>query len=246
MGGSQRACSQPNLTASWVQQRATDGWRFVPIYVGTQASGITSPATQGAAAADDAVDDATALGFGPGATLYYDMEAYSSAYSAKVLAFEEAWTERIRARGFHSGWYSSSDSGIQDLVGNVTGHTMPDVIFDALWNGSANTADPGVPGNLWSDHQRVHQYSGGHGESWGGTTIDIDQDYLDVQMATDTSPVAHGRVWDRARPDGGPWDTNATLIDTNDAITAVAAAGLPDGTVHVQALVNGEIWDRTR
>ncbi|MEV7886328.1 hypothetical protein ACWD3I_09910 [Streptomyces sp. NPDC002817] len=55
-----------------------------------------------------------------------------------------------------------------------------------------------------------------------------------------------GRVWDRSRPDGGPWDATADLIDAGGAVNAVSASGLPNGTMHVQALVNGEIWDRTR
>ncbi|MFD7288496.1 glycoside hydrolase domain-containing protein [Streptomyces sp. NPDC059863] len=246
IGGSQRACSQPNLTASWVQQQADDGWRFIPIYVGTQASGITSPAAQGASAAGDAISNAVALGFGPGATLYYDMEAYSSSYTSRVLAFQAAWTEELHARGYHSGFYSSSSSGINDLADNYSDYTMPDVIFDALWNGVAGTSDPVVPNSLWNKHQRIHQYSGGHSETWGGTTINIDQDYLDVQLATDGASAPHGRVWDRARPEGGPWDANATLIDSNNGINAVAAAGLPNGTLHVESLVNGENWDRTR
>ncbi|MFJ1973339.1 DUF1906 domain-containing protein [Streptomyces sp. NPDC087903] len=189
-GGSKRACSQPNLTASWVKQQATDGWRFVPLYVGTQASGISSPETQGAGAAEDAVERAAALGFGPGSTLYYDMEAYSSSYTSNVLAFEEAWTEELHAQGYRSGWYSSSSSGIRDLVDDYDGHTMPDVIYDGLWNGVANTHDPVVPSTLWGDHRRIHQYSGGHQETWGGRTINIDQDYLDVRLADTALPDA--------------------------------------------------------
>ena len=244
IGGSQRACAQPNLTASWVQQQADAGWRFVPVYVGPQASAVTSPASQGISAANDAVSNAATLGFGAGSTLYYDMEAYSSSYSANVLAFESAWTEQLHARGYHSGIYSSSSSGINDLADNFGSYTMPDVIFSALWNGAADTDDPVAPSTRWADHQRIHQYSGGHSETWGGTTINIDQDYLDVQIATDTA-TPHGRVWDRARPDGGPWDPTADLIDAGGAVNAVAAAGLPNGTVHVETLVNGEIWDRT-
>lgn len=49
IGGRNRACAQKNLTASWVQQQASAGWRFMPIYVGAQASQITSPAAEGAA-----------------------------------------------------------------------------------------------------------------------------------------------------------------------------------------------------
>src|SRR5580704_17118457 len=32
IGGAERACAQPNLTAAWVAQQATAGWRFMPIY----------------------------------------------------------------------------------------------------------------------------------------------------------------------------------------------------------------------
>ncbi len=76
IGGSMRACSQPNLTPSWVKDRAEDGWKFIPLYLGIQAEDITAPAAQGAAAADDAVRNAADLGFGPGSLIYYDMEAY--------------------------------------------------------------------------------------------------------------------------------------------------------------------------
>lgn len=190
IGGSKRACSQPNLTPSWVRQQAADGWRFVPLYVGTQASGISSPAAQGAAAAQDAAADAAALGFGPGSILYYDMESYPSSYTSRVLPFEEAWTKELHALGFRSGWYSSSSSGISDLVDTYADRTMPDVIYNGLWNGVADTLDPVVPSGYWSNHQRVHQYAGDHDETWGGTTINIDQDYLDVRLATDTVPAA--------------------------------------------------------
>ncbi|WP_405950179.1 DUF1906 domain-containing protein [Streptomyces prunicolor] len=216
-GGSQRACAQPNLTASWVQQQADAGRRFVPVYVGPQAAAVTSPASQGISAANDAVSNAVTLGFGAGSTLYYDMEAYSSSYSANVPAFESAWTEQLHARGYHSGIYSSSSSGINDLADNFGSYTMPDVIFSALRNGAADADDPVVPSTRWSNHQRIHQYSGGHGETWGGTTINIDQDCLDVQIATDTA-TPHGRVWDRVRKGTpGNWSVSSE-VDGNGAI----------------------------
>ena len=37
IGGSDRACAQPALTASWVSQQQAAGWHFMPIYVGPQA-----------------------------------------------------------------------------------------------------------------------------------------------------------------------------------------------------------------
>src|SRR5579872_260535 len=57
IGGSDRACAQANLTSGWVSQQASAGWTFIPLYVGPQAEfgQITSPASQGESAADDAV-----------------------------------------------------------------------------------------------------------------------------------------------------------------------------------------------
>jgi hypothetical protein len=182
IGGAERACAQPNLTAGWVSQQATAGWRFIPIYVGPQAefSQITSPASQAVAAAEDAVTQAAALGFGPGSPIYYDMEAYPSTQKANVLAFLSAWTTQLHAEGYRSAVYSSSSSGVTDLVGNFTTDAMPDVIWDALWNGQANTTDPVIPAADWPTGRRAHQFSGGVNQTFGGDTIDVDQDYLNV------------------------------------------------------------------
>jgi hypothetical protein len=35
---------------------------------------------------------------------------------------------------------------------------------------------------MWINHQRIHQYLGGRIETWGGATIDIDSDRLDVRL----------------------------------------------------------------
>jgi hypothetical protein len=32
---------------------------------------------------------------------------------------------------------------------------------------------------MWANHQRVHQYTGGHNESYGGVTINIDSNAVD-------------------------------------------------------------------
>src|SRR5207237_994208 len=78
----------------------------------------------------------------------------------------------------------SSDSGISDLASNYVNTTgaRPDVIYDALWNGLADTNDGNVPAGDWANHQRVHQFSGNINERHGGYKINIDQDYLDVQL----------------------------------------------------------------
>jgi hypothetical protein len=60
---------------------------------------------------------------------------------------------------------------------------MPDVLFDALWNGAANTDDATVPVGDWGHHQRVHQYGGSVSETWGGVAQTVDRDYLDVRLS---------------------------------------------------------------
>ena len=182
IGGAERACDQPNLTADWVTQQAAAGWHFLPTYVGVQAEfgQITSPASQAVAAAKDAVTKAKALGFGPGNLIYYDMEAFGSGQETNVLNFLSAWTKQIHAEGYKSGVYSSSASGIVDLSRNASKYTMPDAIWDALWNGAANTNDPAIPANHWDHKQRAHQYVGGANATYGGHTVNIDEDYLNI------------------------------------------------------------------
>jgi hypothetical protein len=192
IGGSNRGCSQPNLTASWVSAQTTAGWHLIPTYVGLQAptSACSSCAklnanqatAQGAAAATDAVTQAGALSMGPGSPIYFDMEAYTrtASASAATLAFLEAWTNKLHALGYTSGVYSSSASGIADLADQVgSGYVLPDDIWFANWNGVASTSDPYLPANAWTPHQRIHQYRGGHDETYGGVTINIDNNYVD-------------------------------------------------------------------
>jgi hypothetical protein len=182
IGGADRACSQPNLTAAWVSAQSKAGWHFIPTYLGPQAESgqLSSPASQAVAAAKDAVTKAKALGFGPGNLIYYDMEAFPSGQETNVLNFLSAWTKQIHAEGYKSGVYSSSASGIVDLSRNASKYTMPDAIWDALWNGAANTADPAIPANHWDHKQRAHQYVGGANQTFGGHTVNIDEDYLNI------------------------------------------------------------------
>ena len=195
IGGANMACSQPNLTSTWVSGESAAGWHLIPIYVGLQApsnscgcAGISpaSAGSQGAAAAQDAIVDAQSIGIGPGNPLYLDMEAYTrtSTNTSAVLAFIQAWTQQLHAGGYGSGVYSSDNSGIVDLVDSYgTGYAEPDDIWIANWNNSATTSDPNVPASEWASHQRMHQYEGAHNEKYGGDTINIDSDYLDASTA---------------------------------------------------------------
>jgi Domain of unknown function (DUF1906) len=203
IGGVNRACSQPNLTADWVAAQTEAGWHLIPTYVGLQAPTsacsscaklTSSQATaQGAAAAVDAVEEAGAVAMGPGSPIYFDMESYSqtSSASAATLAFLEAWTQKLHSLGYLSGVYSSSASGIEDLAGQVgSGYELPDDLWIANWNGQQNTADPVVPASAWNPHRRIHQYRGGHNETYGGITINIDNNYVDGETVGSATLVS--------------------------------------------------------
>ncbi len=204
IGGRDRACSQRNLSARWIRHEAAAGWRFFPMYVGPQASfgQLRSPVREARQAADDAVAQARRLGLGPRTPVYYDMEAYRPRRTGEVLRFVTAWTKRLHKLGYKSGIYSSSGSGIADLAEHYRSHRfeMPDVIYDALWNGSRNTKDRILRRGEWAGHRRLHQYSGNVTQRFGGDAINIDQDYLNVRLATPGGTRQASRA--AARPDG--------------------------------------------
>jgi hypothetical protein len=202
VGGLNRGCSQPNLTASWVAEQTAAGWSLIPTYVGLQAptsscsscaklsTSTTTAATQGTEAATDAVNQARIAGIGEGSPIYFDMESYSRTASATnaTLSFLAAWTARLHALGYVSGVYSSGASGIADLAAEYGGSYLePDELWFANWNGRASAAsDPYVPAGAWAGH-RIHQYNGGHDETYGGVTINIDNNYVEGATAGSSS-----------------------------------------------------------
>ncbi|HEV7770453.1 MAG TPA: DUF1906 domain-containing protein [Solirubrobacterales bacterium] len=255
IGGLNRGCSQPNLTAAWVRERVASGWHLIPTYVGLQAptSSCSSCATlstgsatvQGTAEAEDAVEQARAIGIGPGSPIYFDMESYSRSSSASnaTLTFLAAWTTALHAAGYESGVYSSSASGIADLAAKVgTSYAAPDNLWIANWNGLKNTDDPYVPDNAWSNHQRIHQYRGGHDESYGGVTINIDNNYVEgatVGAISSASAEPRGRLDSASSPLPGQvrltgWAYDPSLPTAPAAIRAYVGgtAGKPGSKLY--------------
>ena len=200
IGGETRACSQPNLTASWVTNVAGMGWRLMPLYVGLQApcnagfgTNVISvdpnlASEQGIVDADAAIVRAGQIGLGPGTPIYFDMEAYNNAdpvCSSAVIHFLNGWDAELQLQGFPAGVYSSAGSGIVDLVNQVGNPAFhgPNSIWFAHWNLSPTVfGDPYIPDGDWNFHARIHQYSGGHGELYGGVWLDIDQDAVDAVL----------------------------------------------------------------
>jgi hypothetical protein len=198
IGGISRACAQPRLTADWVRKRVAGGWHPLPIWVGPQApcesdrfghtmsSDPETARAQGRQAAGAAANRAENLAIGKGSVLYYDIEGYNNANTTcrrAVLNFLSGWTNQLHRRDYRSGVYSSVSSGIADLSDtfNNDRFTPPNHIWAAWWNGERNVDfRPYVPDGQWSGRQRVHQYRGGHNETHGGHTLNIDSNFMSV------------------------------------------------------------------
>lgn len=200
VGGTNRACGAGNLSASWVHEVTGQGWRLVPIYVGPQApcakekKGMSVMSTaraaqEGVQAANDAVSAARGFAIEAGSPVYYDLEAFDEndrACVRTVAAFLNAWTTQLHAHGFYAGIYGSADSGMSTLarlVRSEHGFASPDAIWIAHWDRKAKTRDESVPDDMWAHHQRLKQYQGGHKETHGGASLDIDSDWLDGPVA---------------------------------------------------------------
>lgn len=144
VGGVNRTCPQPELTADWVRAVASLGWRLIPVYKGLHAPCGGKPAdakitpsaaaAQGRSSADDASTQVKADGMFKGSAIYYDMEQYATTNSAcrtTVLTFLSAWTKELHRLGYVSGVYENLNLGARDLAGvyNSTKYARP----DALW-----------------------------------------------------------------------------------------------------------------
>jgi hypothetical protein len=199
IGGSSRGCAQPHHTPSWISSVKAQGWTLLPIWVGPQASCTTLGGTskisadgsnaffQGINEAVAATNAAKALGLGWLAPIYYDMEGYTrgGACSESVKGFADGWVRQLNTQGYLGAMYSSLCSGILDVAAATSDTTkVPlNAVWIAAWNNTPNIFGFGAPcalsDSLWSDHQRVHQYSGAHNESYGGVTINIDSNAVD-------------------------------------------------------------------
>ncbi|MER6303563.1 glycoside hydrolase domain-containing protein [Kitasatospora sp. NPDC001539] len=200
VSGSQRGCAQPRLTADWIRQARAMGWRFLPVHVGLQAP-CADPARrpkridranavrQGRDEAAEAVGAMRSLGLGKGSPVYLDIESYpmrDPACGQAVVDFTLGWTEALHRSGYRSGYYSSLDSGIADLVAAARAGSspLPDAVWYAHWDDRADTAGSGplVP-DLWGAHQRVHQYRGNVQESYAGAVLTVDRNQVDGPAA---------------------------------------------------------------
>lgn len=204
VGGSSRSCSNAALSAALLAQLGQQGWQFIPTWVGPQAActsyssrmsyDLNTAYDQGLAEAKAALEVASNLGLTladqSGTVIYYDLEYYPYTETAchnAAQAFIAGWTAQLRGTGNHTGVYSTGPilSGLAGIP------NVPDAIWPAHWltpfyyNPNATVWDVySLSNSLWNNHQRIRQYTGGHNESWGGLTLNIDSDVSEGVVAS--------------------------------------------------------------
>lgn len=198
IGGIDRHCRQPQLTAAWVTAVSVRGWRLIPIYKGLQAPCSTADhkinpsvaRSQGVAAAGDAAASASRLGMLGGSAIYNDMEAYPAGDGpcrSAVLSFLSGWTSELHRRGYVAGVYAQLYSGAADLARayGSTSRARPDALWIARYDGNPSlTGWAGIPDSYWAQTQRGKQYRPGHDETYGGVKLNVDNDQFNAPVAT--------------------------------------------------------------
>ena len=206
VSGVNRTCAQPRLTSGWVASVSQLNWRLLPIHKGLQPPCGARPTddkisrtsatarAQGTAAAKEAVTAAKALGMLPGSALYNDIENYTQSDTTcrtGVLNYLSAWTKELHRVGYVSGVYMNLNLGAGQLAGvyTSTSYARPDALWIARYDGADTlTGWSGVSSSKWAVHQRAKQYRGSHDETYGGVTVNIDNDRLDAPVATVAYP----------------------------------------------------------
>jgi len=197
IGGKNRGCSQPNLTASWVKSVSAVGWKLIPLYVGAQPSCQTgsSPekltpstaASLGATDGADAVAKAAALGMKAGSPIYLDMEAYditNTECNKAVLTYVRAFDKTLHAKTYRTGYYGFSSSSAKAIAEATDRTDLPGNLWYALWDKqNTTTTDWPFGATQWTNHSRAHQYMVNSKETRGGYTITVDRDAWDAPVA---------------------------------------------------------------
>ncbi|WP_221348761.1 glycoside hydrolase domain-containing protein [Streptomyces beigongshangae] len=200
-GGRGRACrSQPHLSSRWMRTVEGQGWRVLPLYVGSQATCVFAknkknvrigrhPWKQGTAEGRDAVKRAAALGIRPGSPLFLDMEAYAHGKkqcARTTLLFVRGWDREVARRGYLAGFYSSAESGIRHMERSRRAgvRDLPSVVWFARWGARSGLySEPVLRKTAWMPARRIHQYAGNVRERHGGRTLLIDRNQMHAPVA---------------------------------------------------------------
>jgi len=204
IGGISRFCSNKPLSASYIQSIYRQGWKLIPTWVGHQApctkfkypfsynvneayqTGVDNANQASARLKEYNLSNAD----GSGSIIYLDLEhfAYTASCSAAARAYVNGWTTRLAQLGIRSGLYSTS-SGIEaNEFYNLS--TPINAAWIAEWYTTPKFRPDETVWNLlhlsneyWTSNQRIVQYSGGHFETWGGVSLEIDSNVADGKVA---------------------------------------------------------------
>ncbi|MFF4960428.1 glycoside hydrolase domain-containing protein [Streptomyces sp. NPDC001222] len=197
VGGKNRGCNQPNLTASWVKSVSSVGWKLIPIYVGAQPPCQTSSNPEkltaanatslGTSDASDAVAKASALGIKAGSPIYLDMEPYDTTNTScnnAVLAYVRAFDKQLHAKTYRAGFYGFTSSSAKAIATAKDKTDLPGNLWYALWDKSYTTTTDWPWGSTqYTSHSRGHQYMVNSKETRGGYTLTVDRDAWDAPVA---------------------------------------------------------------
>lgn len=249
IGGIVQGCENANLSLEFVQALSVQGWKFIPTWVGHQASCTnfsqvmsSSPATAESQGRDNAIDaarNARKLGLGAaddsGTVIYYDLEAFDSSNTQcleAAKAFINGWVEYLHSVGIMAGLYGSTCGSA--LAQFSTIENPPDVLWPAVWTNGEYNSNVGTYGllclsdSLWNQQERIRQYAGGHNEYWGGVGLNIDSNVIDGVVA-DISPYVGVPTSTLQNPSFEtaaltPWEINQSSSDCTWQIPATADA----------------------
>jgi len=224
-GISNSSCYPELLNSSYVAAARSQGWEFIPTWVGLQApctsfkyrfsSDPSNAFGQGIQEANQAFARAANLGLVgstiPNTVIYYDMEAFYGADDACKLAarsFLSGWSQRLHELGARSGVYGSACYYMPDWT--ALSNPLDDAWIASWYKTDTNGDGEGdqyyydpnanvwnvicLSPNVWTDHQRIRQYAGGHNETWGGVTINIDSNVTDGRVVSPGNRLAADRA----------------------------------------------------
>ncbi|MFB7497874.1 glycoside hydrolase domain-containing protein [Streptomyces sp. NPDC056161] len=197
VGGKNRGCAQPNLTASWVKSVSSVGWKLIPLYVGAQPPCQTGTRSEkltaanatslGATDGKDAVAKAAALGMKAGSPIYLDMESYditNKSCNDAVLAYVRSFTKTLRDKTYRGGYYGFASSSAKAIATATNKTDLPGNLWYALYD-QKNTTTTDWPwgATQFTNHSRGHQYLVNSKETRGGYTITVDRNAWDAPVA---------------------------------------------------------------
>jgi len=178
---------------SWMDKRPvllSQGWGFMPVYVGRQAdSSYLDPAT-GASEAEQAASLARCAGFPSQAIIFLDIET-AEALSEEHLSYVIPWVNQLRTTGYQAGIYCNSDNAnqIRDALfkQHPPGIWRPAEFWVAHYTGCTPLSSIPMPSSSEVPFASVWQFAGDIELTYGGYTIMVD---LNTAVYTDPSTLS--------------------------------------------------------